>query len=235
MKIFLILLCNFVQIYTTKFDRNITKNVNKDLVNAIQIIMDTKFFPSIPMLNIVTPVKNLKKLYFQDLKTAFLQYDEKYFNGTYVFRVDDFTQITKITHRLKVNNLILLDNYDSFLVLESNLTPNKFNFRGFYFFVFIEGLIDEIQKIADVLYEKMIFNAYAIYEFEGVVKVMEFKLMREDQCKIMNATHIDTFSNATFFNGTNFFSLGKLFYFKSSSGGGTLAEYNSNFNNHLNI
>lgn len=209
MKISVVLLCNFIQVYTSKFDRNITKTVNKDLVHAIQIIMDTKFFPSIPMLNIVTPVKNLKKLYFQDLQTAFLQHDEKFFNGTYIFRIDDFTQITKISHRLKVNNLILLDNYDSFLVLENNLIPYKFNFRGFYIFVFVDGLIDEIQKIADILFEKLIFNAYAIYESEGVVKVMEFQLMRKSQCKFMNATHIDTFKDGFFFNATNFFSLGE--------------------------
>jgi hypothetical protein len=210
MKIFLILTFNYFVIFASKFDRNVTKSVNKDLVNAIQIVLDTKFFPSIPMINVVFPVKNHKKLYFQDLQTAFLQRDEKFFNGTYLFRLDDFTQITKITHRWKVNNLILLDNYESFLVLEQNLTPTKFNFRGFYFFVFVEGLIDEIQIIADALFKRMLYNAYLIYESEGVVKISEFQLLRGNQCKAINATHIDTFSDGKFMNRTNFFSLGKF-------------------------
>lgn len=200
---------NFLLIFASKFDRNITKSVNRDLVNAIQIILNTKFFPSIPMINVVMPVKNQKKLYFQDLQTEFLKYDDKFFNGTYLFRLDDFTQITKITHRLKVNNLILLDNYESFLVLEKNLTPNKFNFRGFYFIVFIEGLIDEIQIIANILFERMIYNAYVIYEDGGVVKISEFQLLRKSQCKVMNLIHIDTFTDGKFINSTDFFSLGK--------------------------
>lgn len=198
----------FLLTSSSKFERNITKRVNSDLVSAIHIILDKKFFPSIPMINLVTPILNKKNLYFQDLQTSLLKTDKSFFNGTYIFRIDDFTQITRITHRLKVNNLIFLDSFESFLTLDKNLTPNKFNFRGFYLLLINEELIKKVQIIADALFEKFIFNSYAIFEAKGSVKILEFQLLRSNQCKVMNATQIDSFKDGKFVNGTKFFSLG---------------------------
>jgi hypothetical protein len=205
MKIVFFLFVNFSLIKASKFDRNVTRPVNSDLVDAIHSVLDEIFFPLFSTVNIVTCVSNPKNSYFQDLHTEILQHSDIY-DQTYIFRLDNKTNVLGIPNRLKHYNLLLLDNFNSFRILNKNLLGDKFNFRGFYLFVLTRGIFDEIQKMAEILNQKMILNSYAIFEDNGDVKILEFKIIREDECKVMKVIHVDNFKSGKLVNGTILFS-----------------------------
>lgn len=202
------MLANILLISASKFHRNVTRPVNSDLVGAVHSVLDETFYHLFSTVNVVTCVSNPKDRYFQDLHSEILQHRD-IFNETYIFRLDNKTHILGIRFRLKNQNVFLLDTFESFLKLNANLVSTLFNFRGNFLFVFTNGLIKEIQQMAQILYDKMILSTFAIYEEEGEVKILEFKRVRKDQCNVMITAQVDTFRDGNFINGTNMFSRGK--------------------------
>lgn len=210
MKINFYILTRILFVSATKFNSYKIKNVNNELVAAVHSVLDNVFFPLFRTMNIVTCVSNSKNPNFQDLYSKILQHDNIY-NGTYIFRLDNYTNILGIRFRLKIYNIFLLDSFQSFLILNKSVTPNVFNFRGYYLFILTNGNFKDTQKMANILYDKMIFNSYVIYDSEGSVKILEFQLGRKNQCKNMRVIQVDEFKDGKLINKTDLFSIGNYF------------------------
>jgi ABC-type amino acid transport substrate-binding protein len=98
-----------------------------------------------------------------------------------VFRLDSFDNIQTIKNRKKNNNVIYIDTIESFRVLNNNLIPKIFSYRGFYLFVLV-GKRFALEEIFESFWSKNIFNVNVLVEHEGVIDVISFLPFGGSKC-----------------------------------------------------
>lgn len=178
----LVFVCNFQ--FIKALDLNLfvkppVMTVNKNLLNTTNSIIEKILLKRFNTYNLISAVKNPKDPYFCDFKESLLHLN----SGYSIYRLDNYTKIQKIAHRLKKYNVVLLDSFETFEVLLKNITLDLFDFRGHFLFVLIHGLIDELHKIFQAMYEKKIFNSNAIYVGDnGEIRIKSFLPFRNKKC-----------------------------------------------------
>lgn len=135
--------------------------VNPELVDAINFIIERVFLTRFSTVNIITSVEDPKEPDFISFKDALLKRNK----GTNIYRMDNHTHIQTIRFRLKIYNVILIDSFKSFEILYKSITPNAFNFYGYYLFVLVNGFISETPNIFKAMWQKNIVNVNIIYDW----------------------------------------------------------------------
>lgn len=147
---------------------------------------------------IVSAVESPSDPYFQNFKTELIR-DFKPISGAIcIYRLDNHTHIQNIKTRLKIYNVILLDSYKTFELLFVNITPEKFNFQGYYLFVLINGWMTEIDKIFQAMWSKSIINVNVIFEEKTNIKLNTFLPFKRMACGDTNSVNHGYFSRGNF-------------------------------------
>lgn len=114
-------------------------------------------------------------------------------------RLDTLTNIQAIkSKKPKKYCVILLDNIESFRTLNLHITPDIFQFQGFFLFVLITGKIKEIEEIFATLWNKNIYNVDVVFEADDLVEVLTFMPFGGGICGDTKPKLINTFVNGSF-------------------------------------
>lgn len=170
-----------------------TKPVSDNLIDAINGIIENVYLKQFTTVNIITAVENPRDFFFLNFIDALMKKNK----GFCIYRLDNYTNIQSIIYRLKIYNIILIDSYESFQILVKNITPENFNFRGFYLLVFVNGFISQIDNIFGAMWKKSIMNVNAIYEGKHSVNLDTFLPFTQTTCGGSNQIGWDTFNADT--------------------------------------
>lgn len=176
------------------FFKETAKPVNFEMVKAINYIIEEVYLKRFTTVNVLTAVEDPKDYYFVNFKDALLHANK----GFCIYRLDNHTRIQTIRYRLKIYNVILLDNFKSFKILYDNITPDKFNFRGMFLFVLINGKLNELHKIFDAMWKKSIVNVNAIYVESSNVQLMTFLPFNSKACGDTKPQQLDSLKYGDF-------------------------------------
>lgn len=170
--------------------------VNTDLVKSVNFIIENVYLKRFQTVNIISAVENPFDFDFFDFQNALLNENK----GCCIYRLDYLTKIQNIRNRLKIGNIFLLDSYKSFRILFEHIVPEKFNFRGFYLFVLINGRLEELNIIFSALWRKGIINANAMYTEKNneTIQLVTFKPFQENTCGNTLRVVLDTLKDGKF-------------------------------------
>lgn len=168
------------------------------LSSAINEIIQNVFVEKFYDVNIVRATDDINGA--GDLITAILQLN----NCGFGVRLDNYRNIQDIKNRKKRNNVIILDNTESFEIFDKNFSPDVFKFHDFYLFVLLNGEIEGIQKIFAKFWDKHISNVNAIFLDKSIVVVKSFLPFEGHSCDDTSSKLIDTFRNGSFEKGVDF-------------------------------
>lgn len=175
------------QNYTTDF-----LQVNDEsLILATSEIIEKIFFKVFSTVNIIKATKDSAE--GSDFINKLLLY-----HHSFIVRLDNNTNIKSIKTRKKRNNIIVLDDIESFRVLNGNLDSNIFSFRAYYLIVGIKGKIQATEEIFKTLWNKNIFNANVIYVNRGEVEVTTFLPFGNEVCGSYLPKVVGNFRNGSF-------------------------------------
>jgi hypothetical protein len=184
-----------------KFNRTTCKKVNEDLVAAVIEIVGEVFVKKYRTTNIYSTFEDLDDCHLMDFKSELLS---RNLNANHAFRLLNYTSIPKITSRLRVMNIILLDSLETFKRLYPKIVPEVFFFRGYYLFVLLkDNLIDNAKEIFSMMWKKQIFNVNAIYEAAGVITMSTFRPFKSESCYDISPVIVDEYVNGRFLNGND--------------------------------
>lgn len=177
------------------------KAVNKDLINITNLITEKIFMKHFPVANIIFTVENSKDRYFINFCTLLLRAN----NGFIIYRLDAHTNIIHIDNRTKTNNIFLIDSYESFKVLYKNLDPKRFDFRGYYLFVLINGPMLELGKIFEAMWHKRILNTYAVHaDKKDFIYIKTIFPFRKNLCGNTSPILIERLKNGKYFGNWDY-------------------------------
>lgn len=184
------------------FVKPAAKSVNKDLINITNLIAEKIFMKHFPVTNIISTVENPKDRYFINFCTLLLRAN----NGFIIYRLDTHTNIQQIGNRTKTNNIFLIDSYESFKILYKNLDPKRFDFRGYYLFVLINGPMNELGKIFEAMWHKRILNTYAVHaDKKDFIYIKTIFPFRKGLCGNTSPILIERLKNGKYFGNWDYF------------------------------
>lgn len=171
-----------------------TKPVNPDLIKAINFIIEEVFLKRFTTVNVISAVDDPRDPYFVNFKDALIRANK----GFCIYRLDNHRQIQTIPYRLKIYNVILLDNYKSFEILYKNITADKFNFQGMFLFVLLDGKPNELHLMFDAMWKKSIINVNAMYIESSNVQLMTFLPFKPTACGDTKPHQLDSLKYGDF-------------------------------------
>lgn len=157
--IFSLIIIEFIASFVATSTIHILENVikyyrNREFIDAINVIEQKLLLKKFTTLNVISAVENQNDFVFNDLKTSLAARE----SIVSVRRYTNHTQISSVEDRLRNVAVVLLDNLQSFKILFKNITPDRFNFRGFYLIVLIHGKFDGIEEIFRLCWTKGIIS-----------------------------------------------------------------------------
>lgn len=176
------------------FFKDKTKPVNVDIIKAINFIIEGVYLKRFSTVNVISAVNNPRDPFFLNFKDAVMRTNK----GFCIYRLDNHRKIQNINFRLKIYNVILIDNFKSFEILYQNITPDKFNFRGMFLFVFINGKIEELHRLFDAMWKKSIINVNAMFVDLGNVQLWTFLPFQVTSCGDVKPHQLDSFKYGNF-------------------------------------
>lgn len=96
---------------------------------------------------------------------------EKTFSKKIPMRVETLDLVIKPTTTKRSCSFFLVEVFDDFLSLYKNLNNEKFKRHAFFIIVLIDGTIDEIKQIFEMLWHNQMFNTISIYRDKISVKI----------------------------------------------------------------
>lgn len=176
------------------FARSSAKPVNDELVESVNYIIENVYMKRFSTTNICSAVEDHHDPYFVNFKESLLLKNK----GFCILRLDNQSHIQQISNRLKIYNIFLLDTFKSFEILNERIRSDQFNFRGYYLFVLVGGLIPEIGEIFRMLWEKYIINVNVIYDNNGTVTLGTFRPYNHKTCWSTDLLNFAEFKNGNF-------------------------------------
>lgn len=92
-----------------------------------------------------------------------------------VIHIESVGNINATSVKVKVCSVIIIDTFYSFLKLSKKLSPNFFSFSGYYAIILLDGKIDEIDQIFNLLWKKQIYNIIMSYIEHSKLKTLILK------------------------------------------------------------
>lgn len=104
-------------------------------------------------------------------------------------------------HRHKEYGIFLVESFNDFMEIHTNLEQKIFDFVGFYLIVLLSGEIPEIEKIFILLWEIQIHNVIIMFEDKNnAVLIKTFIPFNSENCYHTEPVLVDEFTNGTFRN-----------------------------------
>lgn len=172
-----------------------TGKFNSDLPKAICYVVN-KILIKFETFELISAVENEDDADFNDLKTDILKCKTE--NMT--VRLDTHYQIEKVKDSKKVYNVILLDKFTTFRVLNMRISNETFEYRGYYLFVFINGNFKEFENIKSILYKRMMVRSSFLYENNQTKSIIfeRLSMYENGYCGGSKSSKIVEFKNGKF-------------------------------------
>lgn len=170
-----------------------------NLVKAVDKIINKAFLREVAVTNLISPeisddflVKDFKDLLLAQRSTS----------PRVVFRQETTTQLKVIPGRIKRFNVFIIRNYQEFFLMFLELNSNLFKFNGYFLVVLVNGVIPEVGKIFDLLWNIHIYNVIVIFEVEnGSVLLQTFMPFQDTNCSDTSPVLISEFNDGNFIKG----------------------------------
>jgi hypothetical protein len=161
----------------TKVDSKliVRERVSGDLHFAVDNIIKQFLVGKFSVVNIIRATENEFEAGDFESKLITMNRDE------FLVRLDSYKSIQNIQNRKKKNNLILLDDIESFRLFIEKMSSNVFSFSDFFLVVLLDGKIKEIGEIFDRCWEKNIYNVNVIYETKFGAEVTTFMPFEDEK------------------------------------------------------
>ncbi|KAG5681325.1 hypothetical protein PVAND_010772 [Polypedilum vanderplanki] len=180
------------------------KNIKSDFIDAANILVKKMIKFSYKTINIITAVNKSAEFRLSLLKTEILKR-----NGiTYGVKICNSMKIPNEFPLKKRFIIFMLDNYENFQKLIKKITNQKFNFRGIFVFIMVNGFIQEIDEIYEKMWSKSVSNIYSLHETKtGEIYLSTINLFENaSNCYDIKPKIVNQFVNGTFLNEINFFA-----------------------------
>lgn len=166
---------------------------NSKLAHAVDVILTQFYRGQIGAVNFFTNTKAA-----QDFITGVLSRQEEY-----SVRLENFEQIKSQSKSKKRNNMIVLDDIESFRSFNRKMTSEVFLFRGRYILVLLNGKYEKLEEIFKTFWMKNIYHVDVIYQQGDSVEVVTFLPFHGSICGDTKPKLINSFVNEKFVNGTD--------------------------------
>jgi Ligated ion channel L-glutamate- and glycine-binding site len=180
------LLLNIVQSQLSDFSDNKIEN----LVSKFHEVVLKSFVKNLQLVNVVTAAKN------SEVSGDFLEEFLKKMYGSFAVELNQHKSFIDKIDRKKEKNIILLDDFYSFCILETKI--NLESYHGLYIFLLVNGKIEEIENIFIALWKKNIYNVIVVYEEKDSVKVVTFLPFEGSKCGDTTPKMVGEFRNGQF-------------------------------------
>jgi hypothetical protein len=181
------------------FIQDNSKYINSELVDAVKDILEEVYAKHHTNVNFITAVKSDAEYKLNDLKNALLQ--KPFFKkNPYMVRIEHYAFLEPVSENVKTNIVALIDSLESFMKLNERLTIDRFNFRGRYLFVFVNGYVGvkDGQKILSIMWKKGFFNVNFLYEDGNSIRMTTFKPFQNDSCNNLDERPVGSLKNGLF-------------------------------------
>lgn len=173
---------------------NEAESNKSDLVDAVNYVIENEFMERYSTVNVITAVEDPGDFHFIDFREEILLKNK----GFCIFTLDTSRSIRNIQFMKKIYNIVLLDTFKSFQIFNDSISPDKFNFNGFFLLAFIDGRISETDEVFKTMWKKSIINVNAIFDYQSVVNMETFNPLKAGECWDTSATHLGEFRNGSF-------------------------------------
>lgn len=170
------------------------------LSSAAGVVVERVFMDRTKTVNLISAVESSNGELVQDFKSALLSAG----GGFNIYRQENHSIIS--TSREREANSIILDTLRSFEMLTNKITPENFNYRGFFLFVLLNGRFEGYEEMFKSMWQKKIVHVNFLYVEDKIVKVETFMPFGVSSCNTTSPVLINNFINETFTHGIeNFF------------------------------
>lgn len=147
-------------------------STSSDLLDAADEIISANFKPNAVTINVILSLNDETKRNRSDLI------------NNLVARCDVvlIEEVDSITHRQRLYNVILIEDFKSFLRLCPKLSSANFVIDGFFLLIAVKGSIPEIGEITKRLWKLLIHNAGILMTAENGTNLMTFFPFSKEQC-----------------------------------------------------
>lgn len=91
-------------------------------------------------------------------------------------------------------NIFFVESFQTFVEIFLKLSPDQFEYQGFYTIILTNGHIRETDKIFDLLWKKQIFNVVIFYVADKSVKALTFSPFNSKSCFQVKPHEVASFS-----------------------------------------
>lgn len=96
-------------------------------------------------------------------------------------------------------NIFIIDKLNDFKEFQKFISPQFFDFRGNFLILFIDGTLEEIQEIFEVMWNFQILNVNAMFKSAmDVLSIVTFLPFKNHKCNDTTPVVISEYINATF-------------------------------------
>lgn len=115
-------------------------------------------------------------------------------------RHDYYADLSILSRSKRVFNIVIIDKFSTFKILDRELTKDNFNFRGFFLFVMLKGKFKEYEQVTKMLYDKKIVRAAFLYENkeQGSLQFDRISVFQNGQCWSSKPMKVVEFKNGKF-------------------------------------
>lgn len=118
-----------------------------------------------------------------------------------IFRNEFSDKIVNLKKRKRINNLMIVENFNQFVEIYKKISSDQFWLNGIYVVAVLNGQILEIPEIFNLLWKIPIYNVFLLYHNpDGTVSVESFDPFGFQKCHKATPTLVNKFVNGTFVN-----------------------------------
>lgn len=205
MKFSIVLLVSFICFAITSAEINLKIKNTSLLVEAIHKAISEVIVDFVVTLNVISVNDNYDSNDFRDELIK-----EITRNPVILVRQQMLAKIESLASRGPRKSCVtVLRSFPDFLEFHAAITTDNFDYRGLYILVLVNGQIDEIERIFEILWRTQIYNANVIYATNQSVSIVTFlPFQSSSSCSNSQPILINEFTNGNYKNDIkNFFPI----------------------------
>jgi hypothetical protein len=176
---------------------------NSQLIDAVDVMIRKMVKYNFQTVNFISALNESADLRMSAVKSEILRRNQI----SYGIKVSNFMKIKDESPLRKRYSVFLLDSIENFRKLNAEINHKKFQFRGVFILVLVNGYIQELDQVFDAMWSRSISNIYSLYETEsGEINLSTVDPFQDaSSCGDTRAKVINQFINGTFTKEINFF------------------------------
>lgn len=112
-----------------------------------------------------------------------------------IFKIEDISAVLESSSNirssdLRIWNVFLIDSLKSFMEIYDKMSPKLFEYHGYYTIVSTSGIINEADKIFELLWSKQIYNCVLLFFDTDTVKAVTFNPFSPQSCNDVKSVEV---------------------------------------------